>query len=155
LSKNFIEIHTPKLLGAASEGGANVFTVTYFDRKAYLAQSPQLYKQMLIASDYERVFEIAPVFRAENSFTHRHLTEFVGLDLEMTFEEHYHEVLELIEEMFMFIFRGLETRFSKEIETVRYLIRYPISFLGSNSLTFNLSSSLKMGKLYVLHMLKA
>jgi aspartyl-tRNA synthetase len=120
LSKNFIEIHTPKLLGAASEGGANVFTVSYFDRKAYLAQSPQLYKQMLIASDYERVFEIAPVFRAENSFTHRHLTEFVGLDLEMTFEEHYHEVLELIEEMFMFIFKGLEKRFSKEIETVRY-----------------------------------
>lgn len=121
LSKNFVEIHTPKLLAAASEGGANVFKVTYFDRSAYLAQSPQLYKQMLITSDFERVFEIAPVFRAENSFTHRHLTEFVGLDLEMAFEEHYHEVLELIEEMFMFIFRGFETRYSKEIETVRYV----------------------------------
>ena len=119
LSKDFIEIHTPKLLAAASEGGANVFKVTYFDRSAYLAQSPQLYKQMLVTSDFERVFEIAPVFRAENSFTHRHLTEFVGLDLEMTFEEHYHEVLELIEEMFMYIFKGFKERYSKEIETVR------------------------------------
>jgi aspartyl-tRNA synthetase len=119
LSKDFVEIHTPKLLAAASEGGANVFKVTYFDRSAYLAQSPQLYKQMLVTSDFERVFEIAPVFRAENSFTHRHLTEFVGLDLEMTFEEHYHEVLELIEEMFMYIFKGFKERYSKEIETVR------------------------------------
>lgn len=120
LSKDFVEIHTPKLLAAASEGGANVFKVSYFGRNAYLAQSPQLYKQMLITSDFERVFEIAPVFRAENSFTHRHLTEFVGLDLEMVFEEHYHEVLELIEELFMFIFRGFEKRFSQEIEAVRY-----------------------------------
>ena len=119
LSKDFVEIHTPKLLAAASEGGANVFKVTYFDRSAYLAQSPQLYKQMLVTSDFERVFEIAPVFRAENSFTHRHLTEFVGLDLETTFEEHYHEVLELIEEMFMYIFKGFKERYSKEIETVR------------------------------------
>ena len=119
LSKDFVEIHTPKLLAAASEGGANVFKVAYFDRSAYLAQSPQLYKQMLVTSDFERVFEIAPVFRAENSFTHRHLTEFVGLDLEMTFEEHYHEVLELIEEMFMYIFKGFKERYSKEIETVR------------------------------------
>lgn len=120
LSKDFVEIHTPKLLAAASEGGANVFKVSYFDRSAYLAQSPQLYKQMLVTSDFERVFEIAPVFRAENSFTHRHLTEFVGLDLEMAFEEHYHEVLELIEEMFIFIFKGFQERFSKEIEAVRY-----------------------------------
>jgi aspartyl-tRNA synthetase len=119
MEKEFVEIHTPKLLAAASEGGANVFKVTYFDRSAYLAQSPQLYKQMLITSDFERVFEIAPVFRAENSFTHRHLTEFVGLDLEMAFEEHYHEVLELIEEMFMFIFRGFKERYSKEVEAVR------------------------------------
>jgi aspartyl-tRNA synthetase len=126
LSKDFVEIHTPKLLAAASEGGANVFKVSYFDRYAYLAQSPQLYKQMLITSDFERVFEIAPVFRAENSFTHRHLTEFVGVDLEMTFEEHYHEVLELIEDMFMYIFRGFEKEFAKEIETVRYCYLGPL-----------------------------
>lgn len=75
LQKNFVEVHTPKLIAAASEGGANVFKVTYFKSDAYLAQSPQLYKQMLIAGDFERVFEIAPVFRAENSQTHRHMTE--------------------------------------------------------------------------------
>src|SRR5690348_10272839 len=60
--------------------------------KAYLAQSPQLYKQMAVCSDFERVFEIGPVFRAEKAFTHRHLTEFIGLDIEMAFYEHYHEV---------------------------------------------------------------
>jgi aspartyl-tRNA synthetase len=130
LDKGFIEIHTPKLLGAASEGGANVFEVKYFQRSAYLAQSPQLYKQMLVTSDFERVFEIAPVFRAENSFTHRHLTEFVGLDLEMAFEEHYHEVLELIEELFLYIFKGFRERYSKEIETVRYTLRHCILLIG-------------------------
>ena len=75
LEQKFVEVHSPKLIAAASEGGANVFKVTYFNKDAFLAQSPQLYKQMLIAGDFERVFEIAPVFRAENSQTHRHLTE--------------------------------------------------------------------------------
>lgn len=75
LSKGFIETHTPKLIAAASEGGSNVFKVTYFKQDAFLAQSPQFYKQMLIAGDFEKVFEIAPVFRAENSQTHRHMTE--------------------------------------------------------------------------------
>ncbi|CAG8448011.1 10908_t:CDS:10 [Rhizophagus irregularis] len=119
LSKFFIEIHTPKLLGAASEGGANVFKVQYFKGEAYLAQSPQLYKQMCICSDFERVFEIAPVFRAEDSNTHRHMTEFVGLDLEMAFEEHYHEVLEILQELLVFVFNGLKNRFSSEIEAVK------------------------------------
>ncbi|CAG8740915.1 7295_t:CDS:2, partial [Racocetra persica] len=119
LSKSFIEIHTPKILGASSEGGANVFEIKYFKGNAYLAQSPQLYKQMCICCDFERVFEIAPVFRAEDSNTHRHMTEFVGLDLEMAFEEHYHEVLDILDELFVFIFDGLKTRFASEIETVK------------------------------------
>ncbi|KAI9352049.1 hypothetical protein BDR26DRAFT_850264 [Obelidium mucronatum] len=118
-TKGFIEIHTPKMIDAISEGGANVFKLQYFNRNAYLAQSPQLYKQMAICSDFERVYEIAPVFRAENSFTHRHMTEFVGLDMEMAFEEHYHEVLDILGELFVFIFQGLETRYAAEIETVR------------------------------------
>ena len=75
LKENFVEVHSPKLIAAASEGGGGVFKVGYFNKDAYLAQSPQLYKQMLIAGDFERVFEIAPVFRAENSQTHRHMTE--------------------------------------------------------------------------------
>lgn len=118
-NKGFREIHTPKMLGAASEGGSNVFEVTYFNRKAYLAQSPQLYKQQCIAADFERVFEVGPVFRAEDSNTHRHLTEFTGLDLEMAFESHYHEVLNVLSELFIFIFTELNKRYKKEIEVVR------------------------------------
>lgn len=86
---------------------------------AYLAQSPQLAKQMAIAADFERVYEIGPVFRAEDSNTHRHMTEFIGLDLEMTIEEHYHEVLELLDGLFLHMFRSLRQKYSKEIETVR------------------------------------
>lgn len=86
------EIHSPKLLGGASEGGADVFTVKYFGTEACLAMSPQLYKQMAICSDFGKVFEIGPVFRAENSHTHRHMCEFTGLDLEMEIKEHYFEV---------------------------------------------------------------
>jgi aspartyl/asparaginyl-tRNA synthetase len=103
------------LISAKSEGGANVFTVTYFDRPAYLAQSPQLYKQMAIVADLERVFEIGPVFRAENSNTPRHLTEFTGLDMEMQIKQHYHEVLDVIEDMFMSIFEGLSTQYKHEL----------------------------------------
>jgi aspartyl/asparaginyl-tRNA synthetase len=92
----FMEIHTPKLQGGATESGASVFSVNYFGRNAFLAQSPQLAKQMSISADFERVYEVGPVFRAENSNTHRHLTEFTGLDLEMSFERDYHEVLDLV-----------------------------------------------------------
>ncbi|KAL1130697.1 hypothetical protein AAG570_011938, partial [Ranatra chinensis] len=117
-SKGFVEIHTPKMISAASEGGANVFTVSYFKSNAYLAQSPQLYKQMAIAADFEKVFTVGAVFRAEDSNTHRHLTEFVGLDLEMAFKYHYHEVLFTIAGMFTDIFRGLRDCYSEEINTV-------------------------------------
>ncbi|AGO11735.1 AaceriADL039Cp [[Ashbya] aceris (nom. inval.)] len=123
-SRSFTEIQTPKLLASPSEGGANVFEVKYFKGNAYLAQSPQFYKQQLIAADFERVFEIAPVFRAENSNTHRHMTEFTGVDLEMAFEEHYHEVIEVMGEMFMFIFTELKKRFAREIAQVRK--QYPV-----------------------------
>ncbi|KAG5297261.1 aspartyl-tRNA synthetase Dps1 [Histoplasma ohiense] len=112
-------ISTPKLTANASEGGAGVFEVTYFKRKAYLAQSPQLYKQMCIAGDMESVFEIGPVFRAEESNTHRHLTEFVGLDFEKTFQNHYHEVLEFAEDLLVFILSELKIRFRKEIEVIQ------------------------------------
>ena len=92
LQRGFVEIHTPKLIAGESETGAGVFTTDYFGQTACLAQSPQLYKQMAIASDLERVFEIGPVFRAEKSNTRRHLCEFTGLDLEMSFNLHYNEV---------------------------------------------------------------
>ena len=117
--RKFIGVQTPKLLGAASEGGSNVFAVKYFSSNAYLAQSPQLYKQMLVASRFERVFEIGPIFRAENSNTARHMTEFTGLDLEMAFEEDYHEVMTLLEGLMLHIFNGLRKRYGKETELVR------------------------------------
>lgn len=117
--RDFMEISTPKIIGSASEGGANFFKMPYFKTEAFLAQSPQLYKQMLISADFPRVFETGPVFRAENSLTHRHMTEFTGLDLEMSFEKHYHEVLETIESLFIELFTALRVRYAKEIEIVK------------------------------------
>ena len=121
--RGFLEIHTPKLQPAATESGSSVFKVEYFGRPAFLAQSPQLAKQMAISADFEKVYEIGPVFRAENSNTHRHMTEFVGLDLEMAFEEHYHEALELIDGMFKSLFQGIYARYRKEIDLIKH--RFP------------------------------
>ncbi|PFH62696.1 hypothetical protein XA68_12374 [Ophiocordyceps unilateralis] len=103
----FVEINTPKLQPAATESGAAVFKVNYFSRNAFLAQSPQLAKQMSISADFGRVFEIGPVFRAENSNTHRHLTEYTGLDLEMAIEHDYHEVIEVIDEFLKSVFKAV------------------------------------------------
>ncbi|OSX66656.1 hypothetical protein POSPLADRAFT_1131534 [Postia placenta MAD-698-R-SB12] len=122
-SQGFLEIQSSKFQESSTESGAEVFKVDYFRRPAFLAQSPQLAKQMCIAADMERVFEIGPVFRAENSNTHRHLTEFIGLDLEMQFESHYHEVLDIIDRMFIHMFRGLQERFREEIEVVK--VQFP------------------------------
>nr|CAH0112328.1 unnamed protein product [Daphnia galeata] len=128
--RKFVEIHTPKIISAASEGGANVFTVSYFKGSAYLAQSPQLYKQMAIAADFEKVYTIGAVFRAEDSNTHRHLTEFVGLDLEMAFHSHYHEVLDTIGVVLTEVFRGLQKQCMQEIATVnRQFPSEPFTFL--------------------------
>ncbi|KAL9181183.1 hypothetical protein ACHAXT_009988 [Thalassiosira profunda] len=120
LSQGFIEIHTPKLLSGASEGGADVFTLDYFGKPACLCMSPQLHKQMAAAcGGFERVFEIGPVFRAENSNTRRHLCEFTGLDLEMAISEHYDEVLDVIGDLFVHIFDGLKEKLGPELERVR------------------------------------
>lgn len=118
-SLGFVEIHTPKLQGVASESGASVFKVDYFGRPAFLAQSPQLGKQMAISADMRRVFEIGPVFRAENSNTHRHLTEFTGLDLEMAIDEHYHEVLRTLDSTFKAIFKYIYDNYRSDIEVVK------------------------------------
>ena len=120
---NFMEIHTPKIIPGVSEGGSEVFSLDYFGNKCCLAQSPQLYKQMVTVSDFGRVFEVGHVFRAENSNTHRHLCEFTGLDLEMTFKEHYHEALDLIGELFVYIFNRLNETCQKEIAAVN--AQYP------------------------------
>ena len=121
--QDFIEIHSPKLIGGASEGGSNVFKFKYFDLDACLAQSPQLYKQMCIVADFKRVYEVGPVFRAEPSFTSRHLCEFTGLDIEMEIKEHYFEVLDVLGGLFYFIFNGLKERYAKELEIIN--AQYP------------------------------
>ena len=99
LEQNFIEIHTPKLIAAASESGSEVFKVDYFDGNAYLAQSPQFYKQMAMAAGFERIFETGPVFRAEKSFTSKHATEFSGFDLEFSYITSYRDVMKMEEEL--------------------------------------------------------
>lgn len=122
---NFIEINSSKLQGGATESGASVFQVNYFGRPAFLAQSPQLAKQMCIAADMDRVYEIGPVFRAENSNTHRHMTEFIGLDIEMQIREHYHECLEVIDGVLKRIFEEVVKgeKWTKDRELVKKL--YP------------------------------
>ena len=92
-AERFVEIHTPKLMGSASESGAELFRVDYFDTTAYLAQSPQFYKQMAIAGGFERVFEIGPVFRANPSFTSRHDTEFTSVDVEIAWIDSHEDIM--------------------------------------------------------------
>ncbi len=103
---NFTQIYAPAFMSAPSESGAEVFEVKYFDGKAYLAQSPQFYKQMAIASGFEKVFMVGPVFRAELSFTTRHMTEFTGWDFEVAYIQSHQDVMDIEEAM-------LKTSFAK------------------------------------------
>ncbi len=104
LDRHFVEIHTPKLIAAASESGSEVFEVKYFDTKAYLAQSPQFYKQMAMAAGLDRIFETGPVFRAEKSYTNKHATEFTGFDLEFSYVCSVEEVMHMEEELLTYAF---------------------------------------------------
>ena len=102
------EMHTPKLMGTASESGAEVFEVGYFGRSAYLAQSPQFYKQLAIAAGIDRVFEVGPVFRAEPSFTSRHATEFTGVDVELAWIDGVEDVMDFEERMLAHVLAAVE-----------------------------------------------
>lgn len=115
LAKDFIEIHTPKLIGAASESGSEVFEVEYFDRKAYLAQSPQFYKQMAMASGFERIFECGPVFRAEKSFTSKHATEFTGFDLEFSYINSFRDVMKMEEDLLTYAIKKVHDKYGDKI----------------------------------------
>lgn len=118
LSEGFVQINTPKLMAGSSEGGSAVFKLEYKGQPACLAQSPQLHKQMAICGNFRRVFEIGPVFRAEDSFTHRHLCEFVGLDAEMEIKEHYSEVMDIVDRLFVAIFDSINDNCKKELEAI-------------------------------------
>ncbi|ROO82934.1 aspartyl-tRNA synthetase [Actinocorallia herbida] len=115
-AEGFTELHTPKLMATASESGAEVFEVGYFDRTAYLAQSPQFYKQMAIAGGIDRVFEIGPVFRAEPSFTARHSTEFTGVDLELAWIDSVEDVMAVEERLLHHVLIEVHRRHGVEIE---------------------------------------
>ena len=118
LERNFVEIHTPKLIGAASESGSDVFEVKYFDTKAYLAQSPQFYKQMAMAAGLERIFETGPVFRAEKSYTNKHATEFTGFDLEFSYVEGVEDVMKMEEELLTHMLTRVKAECGEEIEAL-------------------------------------
>lgn len=117
-NNNFTEIHTPKIIGAASESGADVFEVKYFDRVAYLAQSPQFYKQMAMASGFNRIFEVAPCFRAENSNTSRHATEFTSFDVEFSYIDSYDDVMNLEAEMLAYSLEKISEVYGDKIREV-------------------------------------
>ncbi len=116
LNEGFMEIHTPKLIGAASESGSDVFELKYFDRKAYLSQSPQFYKQMAMAAGFDRIFEVGPVFRAEKSFTNKHATEFTGFDLEMSYITSFKDVMALEAELLQAALKAVNDKYGDKIK---------------------------------------
>ncbi len=116
VSKGFLEIHSPKIIGTASESGSDVFEVKYFDTKAYLAQSPQFYKQMAMASGFEKVFEVGPVFRAEKSYTNKHATEFTGFDLEFSYINSFKDVMAMEEEMITYMLEKVVAKYGEDVE---------------------------------------
>ena len=118
MHENFTEIHTPKIVYAGAEGGANIFKLDYFGKEAYLAQSPQFYKQMRVGV-FERVFEIAPVFRAEKHDTARHLNEYTGVDLEMGYIESFEEIMETETKMLQNVMCCLKEHYAAELELLQ------------------------------------
>ena len=107
-SEGFTNINSPKLTAAGVESGAEMFPVAYFDKEAFLSQSPQIYKQMMVAAGFEKVYEIGPVFRAEKSHTSRHLSEFTGIDMEMGFIKNQNDVINVIEKLCIYIVKDIK-----------------------------------------------
>lgn len=116
IKNNFTEIHTPKIISAASESGSEVFEVNYFGRKAYLAQSSQFYKQMAMCAGFEKVFEIAPAFRAEKSNSYRHTTDFTSFDIEMSYLNNLDELMDFEENLFIAGLKAVKEKYGKEIK---------------------------------------
>ena len=115
ISNGFVEIHTPKLMGSPSEGGAELFTLDYFGQTASLAQSPQFYKQMAMAAGMDRVFEIGPAFRADPSFTPRHSTEFTSVDMEISWIDSHDDIMTFEEVWLCHVLQTVKEKHGKEI----------------------------------------
>lgn len=118
LENGFMEMHSPKIMGAPSESGAELFSLKYFETTAYLSQSPQFYKQMAMAAGFERIFEIGPVFRADPSFTSRHMTEFTGVDFEMSWIESHEDVMTFAENWLSYVYAEVKARHGDAIKEV-------------------------------------
>lgn len=121
--KGFLEVHTPRMIGSATEGGAALFSLDYFGRKAFLAQSPQLYKEELVMS-LEKVFEVGPFFRAEESHTRRHLSEFVSIDIEQAFAD-AENVMQLLEQLMQSTCKTVKAKCERELHTLKYDLKVP------------------------------
>lgn len=121
--KGFLEVHTPRIIASATEGGAALFAVDYFGEKAFLAQSPQLYKEQLVMS-LEKVFEVGPFFRAEESHTRRHLSEFVSVDIEQAFAD-AKDVMLLLEHVMQYVCKTVKERCSKELARLKHKLEVP------------------------------
>ena len=124
-SNGFTQVYTPKIGAAGAEGGAELFKVKYFEKDAYLAQSPQLYKQILMSTGLDRVFEIGPAFRAERSNTNRHVTEFISFDGEMSWIDNEEQVMAMIEEIIDHVLRGLKEKGAKQLALLGKEITVP------------------------------
>jgi len=120
---NFVEIHTPKIIASASEGGTELFPISYFDREAFLAQSPQLYKQMMMATGLDRVYEITTYFRAEEHDTRRHLNEVTAIDMEMAFIKDEEDVMEILENLILTLIKKASQ--CKELDILKKEIKVP------------------------------
>ncbi|MCK4497801.1 aspartate--tRNA(Asn) ligase [Candidatus Bathyarchaeota archaeon] len=121
--RGFIEVYTPRIISTATEGGAALFSIDYFDQEAYLAQSPQLYKEQLTLC-FEKVFEIGPFFRAEASHTRRHLSEFISIDIEQAFVKSS-DVMKLLEEIMHFTCTTVKENCRKELEILKHEVEVP------------------------------
>lgn len=125
IKEGFIEMQTPKIIGAGAEGGATMFPIKYYDKTAYLSQSQQLYKQMLLAAGFEKVFEIGPTFRAEKSHTTRHLAEFTHFDFEMSFIDDEDDVLKVLERWFVHVLKDVQKNCRQELELLGVKLDIP------------------------------
>jgi nondiscriminating aspartyl-tRNA synthetase len=115
-SRGFVNITTPKIVAAATEGGTELFPIAYFEKEAFLNQSPQLYKQMMMAAGFEKVFEIGPIFRAEEHNTTKHLNEATSIDVEVSFADHA-EVMRLLEDLLVHLYRSVQDQCAGPLET--------------------------------------
>ncbi|HEU0296655.1 MAG TPA: aspartate--tRNA(Asn) ligase [Anaerolineales bacterium] len=148
IANGFVEIHTPKIMGSPSEGGAELFTLEYFGQTAALAQSPQFYKQMAMAAGLDRVFEIGPAFRADPSFTTRHSTEFTSVDMEMSWIKSHQDVMEFEEAWLQHVLRSVRDQHRQEISET-FGVEVIVPSLPFPKVTMRAAQEILAGKGYV------